>query len=176
MKVRATMARTRPRNPSAPPERRDYEQFWKEHHGKVDDFETVFDAFVDKVQTKVATLTQAVALRIFVGVTKKTPEDTGRARANWNIALGTAPDLTEHNSESELKERNKDEDAKRVANEVLGAMDKLNPVPVVISNNVEYIGALERGHSDQAPPHGILGLTLDEVRVWLESETAKRGG
>jgi hypothetical protein len=171
------MVARRTRNPNAPPERRDYGRFWEEHHGKADDFNAALDAFINVViPTKISKLTQKIALKVFEGVTKKTPVDTGRARANWNIALGKEPDLTKHDGEEELKTRNKDGNATVVANGVLTEMDPLHPVSVVISNNVEYIGALERGHSDQAPPHGIVGLTLDETRVWLESETAKRGG
>jgi hypothetical protein len=144
-----------------------WESDWKNAqarlHRQTLGFEEALKNFAEKiVPEKVVALTKKVAGQIFVGVCEKTPVDTGNARANWNIAIGTSPDLTVRTD----KNRNLTKAlAAAEANSVL--KDLKFGDAAIVSNNVEYIEYLERGWSDQAP-HGMLGRTLDEVRVELE--------
>ena len=146
-------------------ERRDYAQFYKELDKKKVDFNDALDHFADKlVPAMVTDFTAGVALRVYDGVTKESPVDQGQFRANWNIAPGKEADLTYH------------EDFARNATpssalaEAAKALSDLKPYEAVtVSNNLEYAGALERGHSGQAPL-GVLGLRLDEVKIWIEDQ------
>lgn len=149
--------RNKPWGPQRP-ERYDYKKFYEELSAKQKSFEEALSAFADHlVPETVEILTKEVALTIVDRVTAKTPVDTGRARANWNVAIGADPDLVV----TENEKRNPVAEGQKV-------LEHLRPFEAVtISNNVEYIGALERGHSLQAPT-GMLGVTLDELRVDFE--------
>lgn len=80
------------------------------------------------------------AMQLVVDLTYGTPVDTGRARSNWLVDLGTPPTETVE---------------ARGANSTIGAarakvQDSKPSQTVYIANNVEYIGALNDGHSAQA--------------------------
>lgn len=143
-----------------------WESDWKAAKERLDrqktNFADALDAFIkEKVPEAVRIATKKIAGEVFNRVCEHTPVDTGHARANWNIAIGKA-DLTIHDD----NERNKEEPERfATVNQALRELSAGEPV--VVSNNVGYIGVLERGWSDKAP-HGMLGRTLDEVRVSIE--------
>jgi len=100
-----------------------------------------------------------IALDILRGVVLKTPVDTGRARANWQLTIGKG-------SEKVLK--NKDKPGEHTINKGLNRLASLGfGQAIFITNNVSYIVYLEEGKpgpgSEQAP-NGMLALTLEEVR------------
>ena len=147
------------------PERRDYEEFYKEHQGKVDNFEAAFDTFIKKViPEKVLAKTKEIAFDVLDGVTSESPVATGRLRANWNVGIGSA-DLNVEEYPEDLSE----EEAKRIAMERgANVLSKVKPYEkIVISNNCVYAGSIERGHSEKAPK-GMLGVTLDGIRPKIE--------
>lgn len=146
-------------------ERTDYKQFYSELGKKKKDFNAALDHFADSlVPAAVADFTALTALNVYNKVTNKSPVDTGQFQANWNITPGKEADLTYHEDFS----RN-DSPSKSTA-EAAKAIDGLKPFEAVsISNNLDYAGSLERGHSNQAPL-GVLGLSLDETVLWLESQ------
>ena len=90
---------------------------------------------------------KAFAFDVFGEVLKKTPVDTGRARANWHIKVDS-PDYS-------VKEG-----ASRGTITDLNLEDFPN---VYISNGLDYIGELEDGKSRQAP-NGIAQPALAAVR------------
>jgi len=139
-------------------ERHDHEQFYREQQAKLDDFDAALKNFAEKVvPEKILSATKEIALDVLDGVAAVTPVDTGRARANWNVAIGLAADT------SVTDDENRDSVAEGAA-----VLAKLKPFQAAtISNNVVYIGALERGHSDKAPV-GMLGVTLDGIRPKIE--------
>jgi hypothetical protein len=135
-------------------ERRDYERFYKELDKKKLDFNEALALFANEViPGRVNMIVRDAALEIVKRVTAKTPKDTGRAQANWNVGINRA-DL------SVTDDVNRDPAA-----EAEKVLSELKPYQsAVVSNNLEYIGSLERGHSGQAPA-GMLGLTLDEMKA-----------
>lgn len=90
-----------------------------------------------------------LALEIHATVVPRTPVDTGWARANWTISVGTFP-------ENPFGERIRGEgvrqavaDSNLVTSRILAY--NLTLGDVYILNNVPYIGDLNEGTSRQAP-------------------------
>ncbi|MBB76528.1 MAG: hypothetical protein CMJ75_18645 [Planctomycetaceae bacterium] len=101
----------------------------------------------------VRVLQQSIALQVLSGVVLKTPVDTGRARANWQVGISTPP--------KGIVSEDTDPISKGTPTIVGNAL----PFSVVwINNNVEYVAILETGTSQQAPA-GMVDVTLEEVRA-----------
>lgn len=148
-----------------PRERRDYEQFYKELGQKKQGFNEVLSLFAQNfIPETVALLTRKVALQLLHECVEGSPVDTGRFRSNWNLVRGREANLS-------------------VTDDILAPGDveslgatatrDLRPYEAVsLSNNVEYAGALERGHSGQAPS-GVLGLALDRLALQLSKANGR---
>lgn len=110
----------------------------------------------------VAEIAKALVLRIDANLRRNpgaggTPVDTGHARANWIHGIG-APARIEANDSSP-------HDAAVAA--VLAY--ELGQGPLYLSNNVDYIQLLNRGHSDQADV-GFIEAAIDEAMVEIQAE------
>lgn len=115
-------------------------------------FSLQLDDFARKVGVSGTTVAKRVGLDLFGRIVRKTPVDTGRARASWNISL------------------------KQAERSVQPAAQHTYPIPQVgvvsmkpgdtiwISNNLPYIVKLEEGHSKQAPA-GMVALSIEEVNL-----------
>ena len=80
----------------------------------------------------------------------------GRARANWQVDIGSIP--------SSINET-EDRDGSATLSSGSSKITKANGFDTVyIANNVEYIVALEEGHSTQAP-QGMMALTVAELEM-----------
>lgn len=112
-----------------------------------------------KLDLAIETVVQKLAVDIHKGVTERTPVDTGRARASWQLGLGKMNDA--------------------VADEVPEGQTLPPPAPldvsaingkqvVYITNNLPYAEPLENGHSQQAPA-GMVAVTLIEVEMEAEN-------
>ncbi|MEQ1792732.1 MAG: HK97 gp10 family phage protein [Nitrospira sp.] len=132
-------------------------------------FEGDLDAFAKQVKLDYAKVVKRVAFDIFTRIVRKTPVDTGRARASWNLSIGTI-DLTVA-PEGQYPEMNTwDGEAK--ANAALATVTEkalLNDA-IFITNNLPYIKELENGHSQQAPA-GMVALSVLEVELKMKSLT-----
>lgn len=89
-----------------------------------------------------------------------TPVDTGRARANWIATVGAPAEG------ADLPPDPTGQAALAQAQAVVGGY-RLEMGPLFISNNVPYIGALDNGHSKQAP-HGMTAQALAAGRAYFE--------
>ncbi len=121
-------------------------------------------AFADKTEERMNLAVRKIALELFSRVILKTPADTGRARANWQVAIGSVPAGT---LELEDKPGTATISAADAAASGLRAGDV-----IYLANNLPYIQRLEDGYSGQAPA-GMVGLTVQEFqqiadRVGLE--------
>lgn len=117
--------------------------------------------YANGVKAKIKKVRVNYAFALYSSIVKKTPVDTGRARANWNISVGNVDSsTTEETKKSGLKYKESD----------------INPngdESIYISNNLPYITTLEyggyskssktgktvNGFSKQAP-NGMVGVTL----------------
>lgn len=110
----------------------------------------------NQLEAGVSELTKNVALRVHHEVVMDTPVDKGTARSNWmvtlnHVASGTIPSLVPGTSGSTRG---------RVAQESilrgLVALDTYRAGDTVfITNNLDYIQALNRGWSPQAAPRYV---------------------
>lgn len=109
--------------------------------------------WAEKAKGNMDQVVRKVCLDLFSRVIFRTPVDEGRARGNWQCAIGDIPDgVLEVDDKSGAVTMSK-------ASAVI-AQVKAGDV-VYLVNNVPYIGPLERGHSTQAP-NGMIGVTLTE--------------
>lgn len=103
-------------------------------------------------ENRVVEFTKKVALEALARVVKRTPVDTGRARGNWQLAIGRPGGQTfDVTSESGAMARAR------------SAIAELPPFSVVyLSNHLPYIERLENGYSKQSPA-GMVAVTVAEI-------------
>lgn len=101
-----------------------------------------------------------IALDLFTKIIVKTPVDTGRARGNWQITINAPAtgviDVTGGKSSGD--------GALTAGSKKISSVKGF--VTIFITNNVDYIGFLEEGSSDQAPK-GMVALSIAEVSASL---------
>jgi hypothetical protein len=94
-----------------------------------------------------------------------TPVDTGRAKGNWQLTIGSPSDATFSVDEA---------NARDPVAEGFATLNSLQGLDVVwISNNMPYIGYLERGSSKNAP-QGMVTLTLNHISEGFEQGEGRR--
>ncbi len=118
--------------------------------------------FCEKNKVSIKEVRKNYAFALYSSIVKKTPVDTGRARANWNITVG-------HNSFVESADTTQ---KFRSADQV---PDPKGDESIFISNNLPYITTLEYGGFPNPPnkdggktingfskqaPEGMVGVTL----------------
>ena len=91
-----------------------------------------------------------ITLSLYRDVIIGTPVDTGRARANWQLAIGTAPASVLNKTDKGRAKSSSGASASEVrkANQKMGVRKAGRSV--FIANNLGYIGKLEEGHSKQS--------------------------
>jgi len=116
-------------------------------------------------KTKHMTRTELVLTQkklVFEALTRivnRTPVDTGYARGNWQVTIGSLPA-----GEKDISDK---EGGPTIASGQ-AALGQLPPFQVVyIGNNVIYIWPLEEGSSDQAP-EGMVAITVEELRTMFK--------
>ena len=114
-------------------------------------------------------LTRKVALAADQAVVMGTPVDTGRARSNWIVQVGSAPSSVIE-AYSEGKGLGRGENANAAAALAQGEQAVSGYVggkgqAIHITNNVPYIGKLNEGSSAQAPEHFVETAVLQAVDV-----------
>lgn len=126
--------------------------------------------FAQKTGLELDTVVRKVALDAYSRVTKKTPVDTGRARANWNVGVGS-PDLSVEDDgfkKGTGSHRGKSSSpSSPQASEVTLSRGDGNKT-IYITNSLPYIHTLEDGHSTQAP-NGMVSLTLSELAAGIRN-------
>ena len=145
-------------------------------------FEGEARQFAENAQARMTRIVRASALKLFTNIIERTPVDTGRARANWQIDLN---DISENAGVNFQGERGASDDearrgrnAAQAASEATGkAMARIGDIDertlkIFIFNNVNYIIPLEYGSSEQAPD-GMVRISLAE---WQQIVAAMSGG
>lgn len=104
-----------------------------------------------------------IAERMFENIVRRTPVDTGWARANWIPSINE-PDVRSPGSSP------KDGESFPDASEAIAAVVQTGRVGDVfwLTNSVPYIRALEYGHSQQAPG-GMVRLTIAETTAFYRA-------
>lgn len=120
-------------------------------------------AELDRILTRTALAVDQVAVT-------ETPVDTGRARANWRVAIGKEP---EADPRDPVEAGPRKSAAREAANAKLAIEEgraiitrsQLAFSPIFISNNVAYIERLEAGSSRQAPEGMLRAAVQAGVKV-----------
>ncbi len=114
-----------------------------------------------KTERQLLLVIRKVALEIFRRVVMRTPVDTGRARGNWQVEIGTPRggviDRFDPNGQRTLF------DAESLIAQWQG------DAAIFLFNNLPYILRLEDGWSGQAP-NGMVRLVLEEFPGIVEQE------
>ncbi|MEN6585851.1 MAG: HK97 gp10 family phage protein [Sulfuricella sp.] len=113
------------------------------------------DRLAEKTGLKLDTVARKVTLDLFTSVVQKSPVDTGRFKANWNV--GTTPNLSFTASTN----------ASRGLSEAQKAIGISSGGVVYLSNGLPYARRLEYGWSGQAPA-GMVRLSVREFRQFVE--------
>ena len=126
------------------------------------EFEGDLDAFAKQVRMDYTKVLKLVAFDLFTRIVQKTPIDTGRARASWNIMIGT-PDLNVA-PDGQYPEMKKSSGIEKARQALAGLEAQTLTYAIYITNNLPYIVELEKGHSKQAPK-GMVVLSIEEVTL-----------
>jgi len=116
------------------------------------------------VETNAVKLVRKVALSVDSTVVMGTPVDTGRARSNWQVEIGK-PARGTVEAYAPGKEGSTGGQNAQIAL-ALGAgviATYKGGESIHLTNNLPYIGALNRGHSAQAPSGFVETAVLDGV-------------
>ena len=103
--------------------------------------------YARKKQIEIKEVRKAYAFALYSSIVKKTPVDTGRARGNWNVSVGSEDTSTSETTQQKYKSK------------------ESIPTPngdesIFISNNLDYIEKLEYGGYPN-PPKGGSGKTVN---------------
>jgi len=137
------------------------------------DFAVQLRSFGDKAIDNAETVVRKTGLDILGGVVRRKPVGNpavwqnpssappgytgGRARANWQMTIGTPASGTIESTDQGRAMRNAPTVLRRVRGDA----------SIYITNNLPYIGELEDGHSGQAP-RGMVKVTLREFEGIVE--------
>jgi hypothetical protein len=121
------------------------------------EFQREVDDFLDDVVPKRAwNMQYRIILEAITKIVKRTPVDTGRARANWQ--------LTKSQPSTRVFKKTDPEGDETIA-KAMRVLDRMDPYSTFfISNNLDYIEYLEEGSSKQAP-YGMVAVTVEELRA-----------
>ncbi len=143
-------------------------------------FGASIDRFAAKVGVSLDVAIRRVALEVYNLVTLKTPVDTGRARASWNLTRGQVdlsvvpdPGNTKLGS-AFIEARHAEYIAKLGSAKLIAAGGGISAYliePIYITNNLPYVIYLESGSSKQAP-QGMVAITVEEIENRLRAGLA----
>ncbi len=125
----------------------------------LDQFNRELHEFIQNIPKDAVVFQKRIVLEALRRIVLRTPVDTGRARGNWQTAIGQP-------LASQLDTL--DKAGQETIDKGLQAIAELPPYSVVwISNNVDYIEFLEAGSSKQAPA-GMVSITVEELRQMFQ--------
>lgn len=128
-------------------------------------FSVPIQALADKAKADLETVARKATLMVFSSVALKSPVDTGRFRANWNVSHG-AP--TFDTTTSTEQERANLEVQKALTLPIGGVM--------WMSNGLPYARRLEHGWSKKQAPFGMVKLTVQEFSDYANKAAAETRG
>lgn len=142
------------------------------------------DDFAERVGLEQRTIVKKIAFDLFGAIVKRTPVDTGRARASWTIAVGSANRAVQPEGEYPAYQQDREtvaQVAQAAAQQEIAGFFALAGLkkgvitePIWISNNLPYIVELEQGHSKDQAPNGMVDLAILDVEQKLAAELGVR--
>jgi len=138
------------------------------------EFSLNWEALAEKAKHSVSDVMRKVTLDLWTGITQRTPVDTGRARANWFVNVGSPSKQLDLYPEFKTNFRTVAGKRVRISNNVIPApqvpdLSKIDGTQdVFISNNLPYIKRLDEGWSQQAPS-GMIEGAITAVKARAEN-------
>lgn len=116
------------------------------------EFGRKFRRYGVRVERNASALVRKCALAVDTTVVLATPVDEGRARANWQVSIGQPADNVRAPYAAGSRGSTGAENAQAAIEQGKQVIDRHKPGDTVyITNNLDYIGKLNDGHSAQAP-------------------------
>lgn len=119
-------------------------------------FNADLEAFAKKIDLAPKVVVQRITADLHNRITQRTPVDTGRARASWDVKEGAPSEYLPAPGE-----KNGPDPSATIA-----SID--GKQPVFITTALDYVQYLEAGSSQQAPA-GMVALSLAEVEAEIEA-------
>lgn len=119
-------------------------------------------------------LHKKIVIELLHGVLMKTPVKTGRAKNNWQVGIGSAPDsvmgpivrTNKHKIAADQSAKSA-EAQRRAQARARPIIERIKAYQLVwLVNNADYISFLENGSSKQAP-NGMLATTIAELTTYF---------
>lgn len=115
--------------------------------------------FAEKAEGNAEKIVRKVGIDMFSRTVERTPVDTGRARANWNVSIGSASFRV-----SEETDKGGESTKARIRN----ALHDWKQGDIYLMNSLPYIRRLEYdGWSGQAP-QGMVRITVAEFQTFVD--------
>ena len=124
------------------------------------DFSRSLMAMSDYATQGMEKVIRKACIDLYRRIAKRTPFETGRAKANWSISVGT-PDTSIKDQTDYVSE---------IARQVSGFKFDVHDGMVYITNNLEYIEKLETGYSRRQAPNGMVAVSLAEFTTHFNNE------
>jgi hypothetical protein len=151
-----------------------------------DNFSFDLTKFCEKANKSADTVVRKVIFDIFSRIIQRTPVDTGRARAGWQVSINSQATGSDPGAQPKTKMK-KGEGAsvslqpRKQTNKDVGASIASFKVgdTAWMANNVEYIqhleyGTAKYGFSRQAPA-GMVRVTMAEYQAYIANALASLG-
>lgn len=135
-------------------------------------FKADLEEFAEKAEMSMNKLIRYIVLNLWTKITERTPVDTGRARASWNLGVGAinqkVPSKTSKKSEGKNKTKGSPPKSPENKFPSISKSTDLGSKPIYITSNLDYIQYLETGHSKQAVG-GMVRISIAEIEVEISN-------
>ena len=124
-----------------------------------DQFSVELDRVLEQLKTDTQTFKRVFALNLLSRIVYRTPVDTGRARANWQVS-NVNPNTNE-------RKRFKKNQPNAVATDTVARGQKnidknKEGQSIWLANNLPYIQRLESGTWSKQAPQGMVAISIEE--------------
>lgn len=121
--------------------------------------------FVEKAKAAPEQVVRKVGLDLASRVVLRSPVDTGRFRANWNVAFGRADTLTTPST---------DKTGGKTLERVRVQLNGWAPgQDIYLTNSLPYAIPLEYGWSKKQAPQGMVRITVTEFQTFVNAAVAE---
>ena len=126
------------------------------------EFNKAMEVASQRIHRNMKDFHKKVVLETFKRIVLRTPVDTGRARGNWQVAIGgpASGTLDVEGGKGQMTAKAMENAAAKLAS--------ITPYSAVhITNNMEYIYYLEYDRRSEQYPEGMVEITLTEMASWI---------
>ncbi|HEY0860671.1 MAG TPA: hypothetical protein VGE19_07160 [Pseudoxanthomonas sp.] len=121
--------------------------------------------FVEKAKAAPEQVVRKVGLDLASRVVLRSPVDTGRFRANWNVAFGRVDTLTTPSTD-----KTGGKTLERVRVQINGWTPGQD---IYLTNSLPYAIPLEYGWSKKQAPQGMVRITVAEFQTFVNAAVAE---